>query len=49
MGGTAICPDPAELARTRTKVGMQLVSLNEADFTVRFNQPGVMLDLRFHR
>ena len=45
MGGTGRLPDPAELALTRTKVGMHLVSLNEADFTVRFNQPGVMLDL----
>jgi thiamine biosynthesis lipoprotein len=45
MGGTGHLPDPAELAVTRTKVGMQLVSLNESDFTVRFNQSGVMLDL----
>jgi FAD:protein FMN transferase len=45
MGGTGHLPDPAELAVTRTKVGMQLVSLNEADFTVRFHHQGVMLDL----
>jgi thiamine biosynthesis lipoprotein len=45
MGGTGHLPDPVELAVTRTKVGMHLVSLNEADFTVRFNQQGVMLDL----
>ncbi|MEO8426999.1 MAG: FAD:protein FMN transferase [Verrucomicrobiota bacterium] len=45
MGGTGHLPDPADLAIARTKVGMRLVSLNEADFTVRFNQQGVMLDL----
>jgi thiamine biosynthesis lipoprotein len=45
MGGTGHLADPAELAVTRTKVGMHLVSLNEADFTVRFNRQGVMMDL----
>jgi len=45
MGATGHLPDPAELVLARTKVGMHLVSLNEAEFTVRFNQPGVMLDL----
>jgi FAD:protein FMN transferase len=45
MGGTGHLPDAAELAATRTRVGMQLVSLNETDLTIRFNQPGMMLDL----
>jgi thiamine biosynthesis lipoprotein len=45
MGGTGHLPEPAELAEARASVGMELVSLDEADFTVRFHHRGVMLDL----
>jgi thiamine biosynthesis lipoprotein len=38
-------PDPAELAKARSSVGMGLVQLNPKDFTVRFEREGVMLDL----
>jgi thiamine biosynthesis lipoprotein len=38
-------PDPAQLADARSKVGMHLVELDPANFTVRFARPGVMLDL----
>ena len=43
MGGSGALPDPAALAEARTKVGMDLVQLD--DLTVRFARPGVMLDL----
>jgi thiamine biosynthesis lipoprotein len=43
--GEGRVPDSAELARARDCVGMPLVVLDEADFTVRFARPGVMLDL----
>jgi thiamine biosynthesis lipoprotein len=45
MGGEGRFPAPAEVAETRTKVGMGLVQLNPADFTVQFAREGVMLDL----
>ncbi len=38
-------PDRAELEAARAKVGMHLVQLNTEEFTVRFGQEGVMLDL----
>ncbi len=43
--GWAACPAPAEVAEARAKVGMGLVQLNPADFTVQFAREGVMLDL----
>ncbi|MFA6545976.1 MAG: FAD:protein FMN transferase [Limisphaerales bacterium] len=38
-------PEPEALARARACVGMSLVELNEADFTVRFTREGVQVDL----
>lgn len=43
--GTGHLPDPDDLAAARAKVGMDLIQLNENDFTVRFQREGVMLDL----
>ncbi|MEY2466963.1 MAG: FAD:protein transferase, partial [Verrucomicrobiota bacterium] len=45
MNGSGKIPDADELAEARNKIGMKLVHLNESDFTVRFERPGVMLDL----
>jgi thiamine biosynthesis lipoprotein len=45
MGGDGRLPPPHEVAEARAKVGMELVKLNRADFTVRFAREGVMLDL----
>jgi FAD:protein FMN transferase len=45
MGGSGHFPTPDDLAEVRAKVGMPLVHLNPADFTVRFAREGVMLDL----
>jgi len=45
MGGDGRVPRPEEVAEARTKVGMELVHLNPADFTVQFAREGVMLDL----
>ncbi|MBI2924525.1 MAG: FAD:protein FMN transferase [Pedosphaera parvula] len=45
MGGTGQLPDADALAHARAVVGMDLVELDEADFTVRFAKPGMMLDL----
>jgi FAD:protein FMN transferase len=44
MGGTGKTPSPEALAEARSLVGMNLVELNEKDFTVRFAREGVMLD-----
>jgi len=38
-------PDPDEIAAARARSGFHHVFLDEADFTVRFDQEGVMLDL----
>ena len=38
-------PSPEELAEACSKIGMHLVHLNRADFAVRFEREGVMLDL----
>jgi len=43
--GEGRVPDAEELAGARERVGMSLVALGEADCTVRFARPGVMLDL----
>jgi thiamine biosynthesis lipoprotein len=45
MGGTGQMPAADQVAEARSKVGMNLVELNAADFTVRFAREGVMLDL----
>ena len=45
MGGDGRFPPPDEVAEARAKVGMGLVQLNRADFTVQFAREGVMLDL----
>jgi thiamine biosynthesis lipoprotein len=45
MGGTRSVPKPEELEAARAKVGMHLVELERADFTVSFASEGVMLDL----
>jgi thiamine biosynthesis lipoprotein len=43
--GSPRVPQPSELAGVRNAVGMKNVELCEEDFTVRFKQPGVELDL----
>lgn len=43
--GSPRVPQPSVLAAVRNVVGMQNVELCEEDFTVRFKQPGVELDL----
>ncbi len=45
MGETGQVPSSEELAAGRACVGMDLVQLDPANFTVRFERPGVMLDL----
>jgi thiamine biosynthesis lipoprotein len=45
MGGDGHLPDRDQLAAARACVGMHLVTLDPARFTVRFQRPGVMLDL----
>ena len=43
--GRGVPPSRTELAKARAVVGMQHVELDRKNFTVRFTQPGVMLDL----
>jgi thiamine biosynthesis lipoprotein len=45
MNGSGARPDEDAIAAARQLVGMNLVELNENDFTIRFQRPGVMLDL----
>jgi thiamine biosynthesis lipoprotein len=45
MGGQGRLPQPEEVAEARAKVGMGLVQLNPADYTVQFAREGVMLNL----
>ena len=45
LGGSGQLPDPAALAEAKSEVGMNLVVLDEENFTVRFTRAGVMLDL----
>ncbi len=45
MGGTGCMPAPEAVAEARTRVGMNLVTLEPNETTVRFARPGVMLDL----
>ncbi len=45
LGGNGRFPRPEEVTAARAKVGMALVRLNPADFTVQFARAGVMLNL----
>ncbi len=45
LGGGGQLPDSTALAEAKSKVGMNLVVLDEENFTVQFTRPGVMLDL----
>lgn len=45
MGGSGTMPTPAEITAAQSTVGMSHVQLDEARRTVRFDRPGVMLDL----
>jgi thiamine biosynthesis lipoprotein len=45
MGGTGQLPTAEAVAEARAKVGMHLLELNRAEFTVRFAREGMMLDL----
>jgi len=45
MGGKGKVPTRTELAKARGTVGMELVRLDQKDFTIQFARPGVMLDL----
>jgi FAD:protein FMN transferase len=45
MEGASRVPDPGEIAAARQCSGFSHVILDEADFTVRFDREGVMLDL----
>jgi thiamine biosynthesis lipoprotein len=45
MHGTGRVPDPGELEEARRRAGMTHVMLDEENFSVRFDQEGVMLDL----
>jgi len=45
MDGKGRMPAPEEIEEARSRVGMHLVELNEADYSVHFAREGVMLDL----
>ena len=45
LAGSGRRPEPSALAEARSRVGLQQVELRERDGTVRFAQPGIMLDL----
>jgi thiamine biosynthesis lipoprotein len=45
MGGPGRLPEPKQLAQARALVGMEHLMLDESDFSVRFDRPGVMIDL----
>ena len=45
MGGSGELPSPEAIASAKALVGMHHVTLDEENFTVRFDQEGVMLDL----
>ncbi|HUV03900.1 MAG TPA: FAD:protein FMN transferase [Armatimonadota bacterium] len=44
-GGPGEVPQPEQLDAARRVVGMRHVQLNAEDFTIRFDQPGIELDL----
>jgi len=45
MQGDGHFPDAAALAEARGRVGMQWVTFDPSEYTIRFSRPGVMLDL----
>jgi FAD:protein FMN transferase len=45
MDGPGHLPTPEALAQAGSLIGMSHVTLNPNDFTIRFERPGVMLDL----
>ncbi len=45
MGGTGQMPSAKAIEKARDLVGMELVELDAADYTVRFAREGVMIDL----
>jgi thiamine biosynthesis lipoprotein len=45
MRNTGRLPEQEALAEARARAGMQFVHLNERDYTIRFERPGMMLDL----
>jgi thiamine biosynthesis lipoprotein len=45
MHGTGRLPDPAEIEEARARSGMAHVMLDEMNYSVRFDQEGVMIDL----
>lgn len=45
LGGSGALPDEAVVAAAREVTGMNLVALNEEDFTIHFLREGVQLDL----
>lgn len=44
-GGTGRFPSPEELEKARSVIGMDQLQMNRENYTVRFRNPGVMLDL----
>lgn len=45
LGGSGAWPATAAIAEARSRVGMELIALHRADFTVQFRRAGVLLDL----
>jgi thiamine biosynthesis lipoprotein len=45
LGGSGAAADPAALAVARACVGSDRLELDEANFTIRFTRPGVLVDL----
>jgi thiamine biosynthesis lipoprotein len=45
MGGSGALPSPEQIAEARAQVGMQHVVLDDKRFTIRFDRPGMMIDL----
>jgi FAD:protein FMN transferase len=45
LGGPGKRPEPAAIAEARDRVGMHRVHLDEASRSVRFEKPGMMIDL----
>jgi len=45
LSGSGKVPSPALLAKARSKVGMHLIELDPANFSVKFARQGVMIDL----
>src|SRR5260221_4715004 len=45
LGGSGERPEPAQITAARECVGMERVHLDEPSLTVRFERPGMMIDL----